>query len=35
MPITMKPKKLVKILNKNGWYEVKQEGFHKEMRKER
>ena len=35
MPLIMTPKKLVKILKRNGWYEVKQEGSHKKMRKER
>ncbi len=35
MPLTMTPKELVKILEKNGWSEIKQEGSHKKLRKER
>lgn len=29
------PKELVRLLRKNGWYKVKQEGSHLRMRKER
>lgn len=29
------PKELVRLLKKNGWYEVKQEGSHLRLRKER
>ena len=31
--MTMTPKELVKLLKKNGWYEVKQEGSHLKLRK--
>lgn len=31
----MTSKELVRLLKKNGWFEVKQEGSHLRMRKER
>lgn len=33
--MNMRPKELVRLLKKNGWYEVKQEGSHLKLRKER
>lgn len=33
--MSMTPKELVKLLKKNGWYEVKQEGSHLKLKKER
>lgn len=33
--MNMTSKELVRLLHKNGWYDVKQEGFHLRMRKER
>lgn len=33
--MNMTPKELVRLLKKNGWYEVKQEGSHLRMRKQR
>lgn len=32
---SMTSKELVRLLKKNGWYEVKQEGSHLRLRKER
>ena len=32
---SMTAKELVRLLKKNGWYEVKQEGSHLRLRKER
>lgn len=33
--MSMTPKELVRLLKKNDWYEVKQEGSHLKLRKER
>ncbi len=33
--MSMTPKELVRLLKKIGWYEVKQEGSHLKLRKER
>ena len=33
--MSMTPKELVRLLKKNGWFEVKQEGSHLRLRKER
>lgn len=33
--MSMTPKELVRLLKKNGWYEVKQEGSHLKLKKER
>lgn len=33
--MNMTSKELVKLLMKNGWYKVKQEGSHLKLRKER
>lgn len=33
--MTMTSKELIRLLKRNGWYKVKQEGSHLKLRKER